>query len=86
MCEPGAVLIEGLTAAVREENAACGRRFVWLGELYATRAPADDSEKINWAVDGYASLVAEISAACNISRGRARGQLDLAIALRERLP
>src|SRR5262249_18347937 len=37
-------------------------------------------------IDGYANVVAEISAALNISRGRASGQLDYAIALRERLP
>jgi hypothetical protein len=65
---------------VREENAACGRRFGWLGDLYAMRAPDDDTETVNRAVDGYANLVAKISAACDVSRGRPRGQLDVAIA------
>jgi hypothetical protein len=54
--------------------------------LYARRAPEDDVERINWAVDGHANAVAEISAALNISRGRAAGQLRYAIDLRERLP
>ena len=70
----------------REENAACGRRLAWMGELYARRAPEDDVDRINWAIDGHANVVAEISASLNISRGRAARQLQWAIALRERLP
>ena len=57
-----------------------------MGELYARRAPEDDVERTCWAIDGHANVVAEISAALNISRGRAAGQLQFAIALRERLP
>ena len=57
-----------------------------MGELYARRAPEDDVEKINWAIDGHANVVAEISAALNISRGRAAGQLHYGIDLREKLP
>ncbi len=79
-------VVDAITAASREENAACGRRMMWMGELYARRSPEDDVEKINWAVDGHANVVAEISAALNISRGRASSQLQYAIELRERLP
>ena len=43
-------------------------------------------ERACWAIDGRANVVAEISAALNVSRGRASGQLQFAIALRERLP
>ena len=57
-----------------------------MGELYARRAPEDDVDRINWAIDGHSNVVAEISAALNISRGRAAGQLQWAIALRQRLP
>ena len=57
-----------------------------IAELYARRAPEEDVERINWAIDGHANVVAEISAALNISRGRAAGQLRYAIDLRERLP
>ena len=81
-----AAVIDRLGALSREENAACGRRLAWMGELYARRAPEDDVERINWAIDGHANVVAEISAAVNISRGRASGQLQFAVALRERLP
>jgi hypothetical protein len=81
---PGVIDALGLSSV--EENAACGRRLAWMGELYARRAPEDDVERTCWAIDGHANVVAEISAALNISRGRASGQLQFAIALRERLP
>lgn len=79
-------VVDAITAASLEENAACGQRLMWMGELYARRAPEDDVEKINWAIDGHANVVAEISAALNISRGRAHALLQYAIDLRERLP
>jgi Domain of unknown function (DUF222) len=78
-------VVEAMALASREENAACGQRLMWMGELYARRAPEEDVEKINWAIDGHANVVAEISAALNISRGRASAQLQYAIDLRERL-
>ena len=79
-------VIDALGLSAREENAACARRLWWMGELYARRAPGDDEERICWAIDGHANVVAEISAALTISRGRAAGQLQFAIALRQRLP
>jgi hypothetical protein len=82
----GLAVVEAIGAAAREENAACGRKFKWMGELYALRAPQDDVDRVNWAVDGHANVVAEISAELNISRGRAAGQLRYAIDLHERLP
>jgi hypothetical protein len=81
-----AAVVDAITAAAREQNAACGRELIAIGELYARYAPADDDERNSWAVDGHANLVAELSAALNISRGRASGRLDKAITLRERLP
>jgi hypothetical protein len=79
-------VVDAMRSAACEENAACGRRLMWMGELYARRAPEDEVDRINWAIDGHANVVAEISAALNISRGRAVGQLRYAIDLRERLP
>lgn len=83
--DDGAV-VDSIAAASREQSAACGREMLAIGELYARRAPEDDTERANWAIDGHANVVAEISAALNISRGRAAGRLQLAIDLRERLP
>jgi Domain of unknown function (DUF222) len=79
-------VVDAIGSAACEENAACGRRLMAIAELYARRAPEEDAERINWAIDGHANVVAEISAALNISRGRAAGQLRYAIDLRERLP
>jgi hypothetical protein len=81
-----AAVVEAIGTAAREENAACGRKFQWMGALYGRRAPDDDAERISWAIDGHANVVAEISAELNISRGRAAGQLRYAIDLQERLP
>src|ERR1700739_5120180 len=69
-----------------EESAAGARRLAAMGELYARRAPADDTERTCWAIDGHENVVAEISAELHISPGRARGQLRYAIHLREKLP
>ncbi|MEO3757906.1 HNH endonuclease signature motif containing protein [Mycobacterium sp. B14F4] len=79
-------MVEAVTAAWRAQNAACGREMLAIGELYARRCPADEDERDQWAIDGHANVVAEISAALNISRGRAAGRLRYAIELRERLP
>ncbi|TDH51383.1 HNH endonuclease [Mycobacterium eburneum] len=79
-------VVDAITAASRAQNAMCARELAAIGELYVRRAPEDEIERANWAVDGYDSLVAEVSAALGISRGRARGRLRYAIELRERLP
>lgn len=79
-------VLDRVTAAARAQNAQCARELAAIGELYARRAPADDADRFNWAVDGHANVVAEVAAALGISRGRAAGRLHYAIALRERLP
>ena len=79
-------VVDFITDAARQQNAMCGRELAAIGELYARRAPEDDVDRENWAIDGHENLVAEVGAALGISRGRARGRLHYAIALRERLP
>jgi Domain of unknown function (DUF222) len=79
-------VVDAITTAAREQSAMCGRELAAIGELYARRAPEDDDDRINWAIDGHENVVAEIAAALGISRGRARGRLRYAIVLRERLP
>ncbi|RAV15739.1 HNH endonuclease [Mycolicibacterium sp. GF69] len=81
-----AAVVEAIAAASREQSAACGRELIAIGELYARRAPEDETDRIEWAIDGHANVVSELSAALNISRGRAAGRLGLAIDLRERFP
>jgi len=79
-------VVDAIIAAAREQNAMCGRELAAIGELYARRSPELDADRLNWAIDGHENVVAEVAAALNISRGRARGRLRYAIALRERLP
>ena len=79
-------VVDAITTAARAQNAMCGRELAAIGELYARRAPEDDCDRLNWAIDGHENVVAEVAAALGISRGRARGRLRYAIALRERLP
>jgi hypothetical protein len=81
-----ASVVDVITDAARQQNAMCGRELAAIGELYARRAPEDDVDHENWAIDGHENVVAEVAAALSISRGRARGRLRYAIALRERLP
>jgi hypothetical protein len=68
-----AAVVASMGVASREENAACARRLEAMGELYARRAPEDETDRINWAIDGHENIVAEISAELRVSRGRARG-------------
>jgi hypothetical protein len=79
-------VIDAVTVAARDESKACARELAAIGELYARRAPEDDADRDNWAIDGHENVVAEVSAALGVSRGRARARLRYAIALRERLP
>jgi hypothetical protein len=48
-------VVDAMGSAAHEENAACGCRLTWMGELYARGAPEDDVEKTNWAIDGHAN-------------------------------
>jgi hypothetical protein len=81
-----AAVVDVLTSAARAENVACARRFAAMGELYARRAPEDDTERAQWAIDGFENVVAEIGVALGITRGRAAAQLETAISLRDELP
>ncbi|MGA8329951.1 MAG: HNH endonuclease signature motif containing protein, partial [Mycobacterium sp.] len=79
-------VVDAITSASRRQNVMCARELAAVGELYARRAPEDDVDRENWAVDSHENVVAEIAAALHISRGRAKGRLRYAIVLRDRLP
>ncbi|MCG5430795.1 HNH endonuclease [Mycobacterium sp. MYCO198283] len=80
-----AELLERIADAVRAENAAAARRFAAIGALYALRL-AEHGEEPDWAVDTWAAVSSELSAALGISAGMAGSSLSTAVALRERLP
>jgi hypothetical protein len=56
-------VVDAMGSAACAENAACGRRLMAIPELYVRRAPEEDVDRINWAIDGHANVVAEIGGA-----------------------
>jgi hypothetical protein len=77
-------LIDAMAEASRAESAAAARRILAVGELYARRS-VEWSERELWCTDPFEAVAAEVSAAQNISRGRAGTQIRYARELRERL-
>jgi hypothetical protein len=80
-----AALIDAMGEATRDESAAVARRFALIGQLDARRAKEWEERNL-WCTDPYEAVTAEISAAQNISRGRASGQVHYARVLRDKLP
>lgn len=85
MFDSDAALIDSMGDASRAESAAIARRLAAVGELYARRAE-EWSDRALWCADPFEAVAAEVSAAQNISRGRAGTQIRYARELRERLP
>lgn len=79
------LLIDAMGAAARTESAAVAQRLAAVGELYARRA-VEWAERELWCADPFEAVAAEVSAAQNISRGRAGSQIRYARELREHLP
>ena len=79
-----AELVSAIEQWSREEASAAARRTAAIAELVHRRC--DGGERAHWACDEWDAAAAEISAALGISRGRASGQMHLAVALRTRLP
>src|SRR6476619_7349828 len=80
-----ASLIDEIGAAARAESVAVARRLAAVGELDAVRA-VELVERRLWRTDPFEEVAAEISAAQNISRGRAGNQIHVARVLRSELP
>lgn len=85
MFDSDAELIDAMAEAGRAESAAAARRLAAVGELYARRA-VEWADRDLWCADPFEAVAAEVSAAQNISRGRAGTQIRYARELRERLP
>lgn len=78
-------LIDDIGEASRAESAAIARRLAAVGELDAIRA-VELAECKLWRTDPFEEVAAEISAAQNVSRGRAAWQIHFARVLRDELP
>jgi hypothetical protein len=88
MCDSDVVdveLIEVMGEATRDESTATAQRLLAVGRLYARRA-AELAEWNSWRTDVTEEVAAEVSAAQNVSRGRAKGQIFYGRTLCERLP
>lgn len=80
-----AALIDAMSESARAESIAIARRLAAVGELFARRA-IEWEERELWCTDPSEAVAAEVSAAQNISRGRAGTQIHHARDLRDRLP
>ncbi|KRE34507.1 hypothetical protein ASG82_19905 [Mycobacterium sp. Soil538] len=80
-----ATLIDAMAAASRAESAAIAQRLNAIASLYRVRC-RDYEEAQFWRTDVFEAVAAEVSAAQNISRGRAGNQVRLAVSLYQRLP
>ncbi|MUL81104.1 MULTISPECIES: HNH endonuclease signature motif containing protein [unclassified Mycolicibacterium] len=78
-------LIDRISVAARAESTAIAGRLAAIGEL-DTRRERELAETIFWTTDPFEEVAAEVSAALNISRGRAGWQIRQARVLRDRLP
>ena len=85
MFDNDADVIDAMAEASRAESAAAARRLAAVGDLYARRS-VEWADRNLWCVDPFEAVAAEVSAAQNVSRGRAGTQIRYAQALRERLP
>ncbi len=79
-----AAVVRAIAESQAAESAAAARRLAAIAELTLRRLAEDDHPQ--WACDGWDGAAAEVSAALGIRHGRASGQMDLGLALRERLP
>jgi hypothetical protein len=78
-------LVEVMGEATRDESTATAQRLLAVGALYARRA----AELAAWnrsRIDATEEVAAEVSAAQNVSRGRAKAQIFYGRMLRDRLP
>lgn len=74
-----------ICAAARLANQAVAAQLVAIGELFAYRY-SRCAQAQEWVVDAVDAVAAEVAAALRISQPRARGRVEDARALRERLP
>ena len=79
-----AAVVRAIAESQAAESAAAARRLAAVAELTLRRLAEDDHPQ--WACDGWDGAAAEVSAALGIGHGRASGQMDLGVSLRERLP
>lgn len=80
-----AALVDMMTNATRTEAQQAARRLAAVAELTHRRC-VDHEDRDLWACDGWDAAACEIGAALTINRWQAASQMQLALALNDRLP
>jgi hypothetical protein len=78
-----AALIDTVAGWARASAASDAMKYAAIAEFERRRCT---DEHPNWACDDWDAAAAEIAAALNTGHGRASGEMDLAIMLRDRFP
>jgi hypothetical protein len=78
-----AALVDTITGYARSSAADDALNYAGIAELERRR---NTGEHASWACDDTDAAAAEVAAALNIGHGRACGEMDLAVTLRDRLP
>jgi hypothetical protein len=85
-CDESGLLTE-MAEAQRSERAAVARRLLAAGRLCQVRmAGLDGMDRLNWCIDNWEAVAAEVGAELGISRARASSQMNYGVALLEQLP
>lgn len=81
-------LLAEMAGSQRAERVAVARRLLAAGRLVQLRAAdaAEDMDRLNWCVDNWEAVAAEVGAELGISRHRASSQMNYGVELLERLP
>src|SRR5262249_46900327 len=75
-------LLTGMVADSRAENQAAARRLVGVAELFELRR-RERGEREDWAVDTWAAVGAEITAALRVSSAKAGSYMTYGLAMKQ---
>jgi hypothetical protein len=78
-----AALVDAISGWARSSAVSDAMKYAAIAEFERRRGT---DEHADWACDDWDAAAAEIAAALNIGHGRASGEMDLAVMLRDRFP
>jgi hypothetical protein len=86
LCDEASLLAE-MTAGRRAERSAVAQRLMAAGRLCQVRmADLDAEDRMQWCIDNWEAVAAEVGAELGISRARASSEMNYGLELVERLP
>ena len=81
-----ATVVAAIEEYARAEAAVGARRLQAIAELAYRRVVQDDEERVYWACDFWDAAAAEVGAAMGIGHRAASREMQIGLALRDRLP